>query len=113
VVPEYERVLLNTPGPGQKAFALRTRHGKHSIPAAQLSQGTLLSLAMLALAYLPDPPVFVGLEEPDHGLHPRLLRDLRDALYRLSYPESYGESRSPVQLASRYNPFSLPARSLP
>ena len=97
-LPEYDRVLLNTPQAGQKGIALRTRTGKHAIPAAQLSQGTLLSLAMLALVYLPDPPSLVALEEPDHGLHPRLLRELRDALYRLSYPDSFGEPRSSVQV---------------
>ena len=55
-LPEYDRVLLNTPAPGQKGLALRTRTGKHAIAAAHLSQGTLLSLAMLTLAHLPMPP---------------------------------------------------------
>jgi predicted ATPase len=107
-LPEYDRVLLNTPSLGQKGFALRTRQGKHAIPAAQLSQGTLLALAMLSLVYLPEPPVFIGLEEPDHGLHPRLLRALRDALYRLSHPEGFGEKRPPVQVvATTHSPYLL------
>ena len=80
-------------------FRLRTAdNGGHSIPASDLSHGTLLALAMLTLAYLPNPPSLIGLEEPDRGIHPRLLRDIRDALYRLAYPESFGESRPPVQV---------------
>jgi predicted ATPase len=107
-LPEYDRVILSTTGPGQKGFALRTSKGAHNIPAGQLSQGTLLAIAMLTMAYLPDPPSLIGLEEPDRGIHPRLLRDLRDALYRLSYPESCGEDRAPVQvLVTTHSPYML------
>jgi predicted ATPase len=107
-LPEYDRIILHTPAPGQKAFSLRTRKGGHKIPAAQLSQGTLLALAVLTLAYLPTPPSLVALEEPDRGIHPRLLRDLRDALYRLSYPKSCGETRPPVQvLVTTHSPYML------
>ncbi len=107
-LPEYDRIILPTPAPGQKAFSLRTRKGGHKIPAAQLSQGTLLALAVLTLAYLPTPPSLVALEEPDRGIHPRLLRDLRDALYRLSYPRSCGENRPPVQvLVTTHSPYML------
>jgi predicted ATPase len=63
---------------------------------------------MLSLAYLPDPPSIVCLEEPDRGIHPRLLRDVRDALYRLSYPEQFGEEREPVQvIATTHSPYML------
>jgi predicted ATPase len=63
---------------------------------------------MLALAYLKEPPSLVCLEEPDHGIHPRLLRNVRDALYRLSYPEELGEQREPVQVvATTHSPYML------
>ncbi len=107
-LPEFERVLFDTVGPGQKAIFLRTRVGGHRIPAWDLSQGTLLALGILTLAYLPDPPPIVGFEEPDRGLHPRLLRDVRDALYRLAYPKDAGESRSPVQvIATTHSPYMV------
>jgi hypothetical protein len=48
------------------------------------------------------------LEYPDRGLHPRLLRDVQDALYRLAYPENFGESRKPVQvIATTHSPYFL------
>lgn len=88
--PEFDRILFDTPDVGQRAFLLRTRNGRYAISAADVSHGTLLSLAIMTLSYLPDPPSIVCLEEPDRGIHPRLLREIRDALYRLSYPENSG-----------------------
>jgi len=65
-------------------------------------------LAILTLAYLPDPPPIIGLEEPGRGIHPRLLRDVHDAMYRLAYPESVGERREPVQVvATTHSPYLL------
>jgi len=107
-IPEFDRILFETPGQGQRALALRTREERHVIKAADLSQGTLIALALLTIAYLPEPPSIVCLEEPDHGLHPRLLRDVRDALYRLAYPEGSQEKREPVQvIATTHNPYFL------
>jgi predicted ATPase len=100
--------VFDKPTHGQKAIALRTKKGGHRIAAGGLSQGTLVALALLTLAYQPNPPSLVGLEEIDRGLHPRLLRHLQDALYRLSYPESCGESRPPIQvLATTHSPYLL------
>jgi len=106
-LPEFDHILFD-PRKGSKAIALRTREGHYKIPATDLSQGTLIALAILTLAYLPKPPPVVGLEEPDRGIHPRLLRRVKDAIYRLSYPESCGESRDPVQvIATTHSPYFL------
>ena len=107
-IPEFDKILFETPAQGHRSVALRTREGRHAIKAHDLSQGTLIALALLTVAYLPEPPSIVCLEEPDHGLHPRLLRDVRDALYRLAYPEGAHEKREPVQvIATTHNPYFL------
>jgi len=107
-IPEFDRILFDTNPKGQRLIELRTREGKHSIKATDLSHGTLIALALLTIAYLPEPPSIVCLEEPDHGLHPRLLRDVKDALYRLAFPEGSGEKREPVQvIATTHNPYFL------
>jgi predicted ATPase len=107
-LPEYDIIQFDRPQDGQKGIALRTKKGGYRIPASELSQGTLIALALLTLAYSPNPPSLVGLEEIDRGLHPRLLRHLQDALYRLSYPESCGETRPPIQvIATTHSPYLL------
>ena len=107
-LPEFERILFDTPSSRERSFLLRTREGQHKIPASELSQGTLIALAMLTLAFISDPPPIVCLEEPDRGIHPRLLREVRDAMYRLSYPENYGDKRDPVQvIATTHSPYLL------
>jgi len=107
-IPEFDQVLFETPQPGYRSISLRTRSGGYRIPADQLSQGTLIALALLTIAWLPEPPSIICLEEPDHGLHPRLLREVRDALYRLANPDSAQEKREPVQVvATTHNPYFL------
>jgi predicted ATPase len=107
-LPEFDRVLFVTPGQGLRALRLRSRSKSEAIDAAELSDGTLLALAILALAYQPTPPSLVAIEEPERGIHPRLLRRVQDALYRLSHPQAFGESRPPVQVvATTHSPYFL------
>lgn len=108
LLPEFDRILFETRSLAERGFMLRTREGQHAVHAGQLSQGVLLALALLTLSHLPNPPSIIGLEEPDRGIHPRLYRDVQDALYRLSYPESFGIDRDPVQvIVTTHSPFML------
>lgn len=107
-LPEFDRILFETPEKGKKSFLVRTTVGHHRLAASDLSQGVLFALAFLTLAYLPEPPSIVCFEEPDRGIHPRLLVDIRDAMYRLAFPEKYGEKRDPVQvIATTHSPYLL------
>jgi predicted ATPase len=65
-----------------------------------LSQGTLYLVAVLALAFDPAPPRVLCIEEVDRGIHPRMLREIRDALYRLSYPSAPSAGRRAVQIVT-------------
>jgi len=42
------------------------------------SDGTLKLLAYLTVLYDPDPPLLIGIEEPENYLHPRLLPELAE-----------------------------------
>lgn len=107
-LPEFDRILFKTPAPGKKSFLVRTTVGHYRYKPSDLSQGVLFALAFLALAYLPNPPSIVCFEEPDRGIHPRLLIDIRDAMYRLAFPENYGETRPAVQvIAISHSPYLL------
>ncbi len=107
-LPEFDRITFETPAQGQKVFQLRTRVGHNKIKAIDLSHGTLFALAFLTLAYIPHPPSIICFEEPERGIHPRLLREIRDAMYRLCYPEEFGDKRKPVQvIATTHSPYFL------
>jgi energy-coupling factor transporter ATP-binding protein EcfA2 len=109
-IPEFNRIRFTTTPQGARAVHLRTREGNYPIPASQLSAGTRFALVMLTLAHLPAPPPLIGIEEPDRGIHPRLLRDVQDALYRLSHPKAFGDARSGP--SHRDDALALPAGSL-
>jgi predicted ATPase len=93
--PEFAELV---PLPQTGSFGLRLADGGGVVPADSLSQGTLYTLALLTLAHDPKPPAIICIEELDRGLHPRLLRGVRDVLYRLSHPADYGHDRRPVQV---------------
>jgi predicted ATPase len=107
-LPEFDHITLERASGSTKIFQLRTALGHHKYSASDLSQGTLFAVALLTLAYLKNPPAIVCLEEPDHGIHPRLLQNIRDAMYRLAYPKNFGANREPVQvIATTHSPYLL------
>jgi predicted ATPase len=107
-LPEFSGLGFREVPTGRVQLVALLRDQKDQISAENLSQGTLYVLATLALAFDPAPPSIICLEEIDRGIHPRLLREIRDALYRLSYPKSFGEKRAPVQIvATTHSPYLL------
>lgn len=109
LMPEFSALELRG-GPAEtvELGARLVAEGGHFVSADNLSQGTLYLLAILTLAFNPKPPAVVCLEEADRGIHPRMLRDVRDALYRLSYPHDLGLERAPVQvITTTHSPYLL------
>ncbi|MBI3886989.1 MAG: AAA family ATPase [Opitutae bacterium] len=110
IMPEFSALDFRPAAPGRLELTVRTAgSGGEALAADRLSQGTLYLLAILTLAHDPEPPAIVCLEEADRGVHPRMLREVRDALYRLSYPRDCGEAdRDPVQVvATTHSPYLL------
>jgi predicted ATPase len=109
LMPEFSGLEFSTGASGTVGLgATLKRKGREMITADCLAQGTLYLLAILTLSFTPKPPAVVCLEEVDRGLHPRTLRELRDALYRLSYPRDAGLDRAPVQvIATTHSPYLL------
>jgi len=107
ILPEFTAIELTERPGGLVSLALRLSEDE-SVAAENLSQGALYLLAVLALAFDPSPPTVLCVEEIDRGLHPRMLREIRDALYRLSHPASVGLKRVPVQvIATTHSPYLL------
>ncbi|MDO8542691.1 MAG: AAA family ATPase [Opitutaceae bacterium] len=107
IMPEFHSLELVTHPDGRVEFGLRLAEDG-LLTAAELSQGMLYLLAILTLAFDPAPPPLLCIEEVDRGIHPRTLREIRDALYRLSYPKSFGLQRAPVQIvATTHSPYLI------
>ena len=107
-LPEFTGVVTRPAEAGGLELALRLKDGGELVAAENISQGALYTLAILTLSFSARPPTVLCLEEADRGVHPRLLREVRDALYRLSYPASFGENREAVQIvATTHSPFLL------
>ncbi|HVU35502.1 MAG TPA: AAA family ATPase [Opitutaceae bacterium] len=107
ITPEFHSLELAEHADGRVEFGLRLADDG-LVPAAEMSQGMLYLLAMLALAFDPNPPRLLCIEDVDRGIHPRMLREVRDALYRLSHPQASGLRRAPVQvIATTHSPYFL------
>lgn len=109
LMPEFSGLEFSPGASGTVGLGATLKgKGREMIAADCLAQGTLYLLAILTLSFTPKPPAVVCLEEADRGLHPRTLRELRDALYRLSYPRDAGLDRAPVQvIATTHSPYLL------
>jgi predicted ATPase len=106
LMPEFQGLQF-TPAGERVEFGLRLVEGE-VVPAAELSQGTLYLVAILALTFNPAPPRVLCLEEVDRGIHPRMLREIRDALYRLSHPPVSASDRRPVQIiTTTHSPYFI------
>jgi predicted ATPase len=77
-VPRIERVLTESMPDGRLLLQIKDAPFSHPILARFASDGTLKMLAYLVLLQDPFPPSFIGIEEPENYLHPRLLPELAE-----------------------------------
>lgn len=77
-VPRIERVMAETMADGRLLLQIKDAPFSQPVLARFASDGTLKMLAYLVLLYDPDPPPFIGIEEPENYLHPRLLPELAE-----------------------------------
>lgn len=77
-IPRVERVLADTMPDGRLLLQIKDAPFNHPVLARFASDGTLKMLAYLVLLHDPAPPPFIGIEEPENFLHPRLLPELAE-----------------------------------
>lgn len=107
ILTEYDGVDFHEQAAGEWQVGLRLKGEANVIAGPDLSQGTLYVLALLTLALDPSSPAIVCIEEIDRGIHPRLLRDVRDALYQLCYPDTGAGSGGTQVIATTHSPYLL------
>lgn len=107
ILPEIGDVMVGLTDDGQIEFSAIGSNALR-LHARNLSQGTLVIFALVTLALAPERPTLLSLEEIERGIHPRLLRDVRDLLYRLSFPADAGDAATPIQvLTTTHSPYVL------
>lgn len=77
-VPRIESVLSETMPNGRLLLQIKDAPFSHPVLARFASDGTLKMLAYLVMLHDPSPPPFIGIEEPENFLHPRLLPELAE-----------------------------------
>ena len=77
-VPRIEKVLASAMQDGRLLLTIKDAPFENPVLARFASDGTLKMLAYLVLLYDPSPPPFIGIEEPENFLHPRLLYELAE-----------------------------------
>ncbi len=77
-VPRIERVLAETMPDGRLLLQIKDAPFSHPVLARFASDGTLKMLSYLVLLHDPAPPAFIGIEERENFLHPRLLPELAE-----------------------------------
>ena len=100
-VPRIERVLSDVMPDGRLLLQIKDAPFNNPVLARFASDGTLKILAYLVLLYDPEPPPFIGIEEPENFLHPRLLPELAE--------ECRAACERTQLLATTHSPFFLNA----
>jgi predicted ATPase len=98
-IPRLEAVQADPMPDGRLLLQIKDAPFEQPVFARFASDGTLKMLAYLAVLYDPDPPQFIGIEEPENFLHPRLLPELAE--------ECRAASARTQLLVTTHSPFFL------
>ena len=100
-VPRVEKVLSEMMPDGRLLLQIKDGPFDRPVLARFASDGTLKMLTYLIMLYDPAPPPFIGVEEPENFLHPRLLHELAE--------ECRAASERTQLLITTHSPFFLNA----
>jgi predicted ATPase len=100
-IPRLERVEAEPMPDGRLLLQIKDAPFEHPVLSKFASDGTMKMLAYLTVLYDPEPPRFIGIEEPENFLHPRLLPELAEEC-------RFAAERSQLLITS-HSPFLLNA----
>ena len=100
-VPRLERVDAETMPDGRLLLQIKDAPFEKPVLSRFVSDGTLKLLAYLIVLYDPEPPEFIGIEEPENYLYPELLGELAE--------ECRAASEHTQLLVTTHSPFFLDA----
>lgn len=100
-VPRLEKVLADPMPDGRLLLQIKDAPFDRPVLSRFTSDGTLKLLAYLTVLHAPEPPQFIGIEEPENFLHPRLLPQLAE--------ECRAATKHSQLLVTTHSPFFLNA----
>ncbi|GHT91735.1 ATPase [Betaproteobacteria bacterium] len=100
-IPRLERVDADPMPDGRLLLQIKDAPFEQPVLSKFASDGTMKMLAYLTVLYDPDPAHFIGIEEPENFLHPRLLPELAE--------ECRAASERSQLLITSHSPFLLNA----
>ena len=100
-IPRLERVEAEPMPDGRLLLQIKDAPFEQPVLSKFASDGTMKMLAYLTVLYDPAPPRFIGIEEPENFLHPRLLPELAE--------ECRAASEHSQLLLTSHSPFLLNA----
>lgn len=77
-IPRLERVEAEPMPDGRLLLQIKDAPFEQPVLSRFASDGTMKLLAYLSVLYDPEPPRFIGIEEPENYLHPKLLPELAE-----------------------------------
>jgi predicted ATPase len=77
-IPRLERVDAEAMPDGRLLLQIKDAPFKQPVLSKYASDGTMKMLSYLTVLHDPEPPHFIGIEEPENFLHPRLLPELAE-----------------------------------
>jgi predicted ATPase len=98
-VPRLERVEAEPMQDGRLLLQIKDAPFDRPVMSRYISDGTLKMLCYLVVLMDPQPPQFIGIEEPENFLHPRLLPELTE--------ECRAASEESQLLVTTHSPFFL------
>jgi len=100
-IPRLERVEAEPMPDGRLLLQIKDAPFDLPVLSKYASDGTMKMLAYLTVLNDPEPPRFIGIEEPENFLHPRLLPELAE--------ECRAAAESSQLLITSHSPFLLNA----
>jgi predicted ATPase len=70
---DYEKLVFPPEADGRTQLRVRRKHRKRADSSADLSDGTLRFLLLMTILGSPDPAPLIAIDEPETGLHPRMM----------------------------------------
>jgi predicted ATPase len=98
-IPRLEKIVAEPMPDGRLLLQIKDFPFEQPVLSRYASDGTLKLLAYLVVLNDPDPPRFIGIEEPENYLHPRLLPELAE--------ECQAASERSQLLVTTHSPFFL------